>query len=379
MCGNLIELWAKPEEVTMLRYFFKNKSKRLKIMNKKKLEEGEKSLKKILLMMNYDTSNTLSENKVKTHKLHRILEEDNKDYKSLDSFIIDLPNLLKLPEEKFVERSKNILKKNGFEIKEAKPGVDAIYIYSVGNNIGKTFDLIKYGTYEVIKGIQNDIIKFINDNKGKTIDTKKYETLSEFVSDLPNLVKLTVSEFIDTSKEILSKNGFTIRKHLTISNSLQLIYRQSPSQLFRLKRDENSNINSVKGITNFIKNKNPEALTQVVSQTDVKNPDSLTQVVSQTDVKNKVKSPEKSEGIYRTKGDPYQYKVINGVWHTKGKTISNWTSLENNKDASKKLDTRFPNARKQKSDTLPIINPPQLAVTQPETGSEESYASIDDF
>ena len=38
--------------------------------------------------------------------------------------------------------------------------------------------------------------------------------------------------------------------------------------------------------------------------------------------------------------------------------------------------SRFPNARKQKSDTLPIINPPQLAVTQPETGSEESYASI---
>ncbi len=59
-----------------------------------------------------------------------------------------------------------------------------------------------------------------------------------------------------------------------------------------------------------------------------------------------------SNGIYTTKGDPYQYKIVNCVWYTKslknrGKIIKDWKSLEGNEDANKILDGRFPNARKK--------------------------------
>ena len=42
---------------------------------------------------------------------------------------------------------------------------------------------------------------------------------------------------------------------------------------------------------------------------------------------------ESEETIYKTPGDPYQYKVVNGMWMTKGLSIVNWTSLEGNKKA----------------------------------------------
>lgn len=56
--------------------------------------------------------------------------------------------------------------------------------------------------------------------------------------------------------------------------------------------------------------------------------------------------------IYKTPGDPYQYKVVNGEWFTKslenrGKIIPNWISLANNVKATNILDGRFPDARKK--------------------------------
>jgi len=51
-------------------------------------------------------------------------------------------------------------------------------------------------------------------------------------------------------------------------------------------------------------------------------------------------------GIYTTSpSDPYQYKVINDIWYTKGKTILDWKSLVNNKKANDILDNQFPDAR----------------------------------
>jgi len=54
-----------------------------------------------------------------------------------------------------------------------------------------------------------------------------------------------------------------------------------------------------------------------------------------------------SNGIYRTKGDPYQYKIVGCVWYTKGKKITDWASLEGNQNATNILDGRFPGARKK--------------------------------
>jgi hypothetical protein len=55
--------------------------------------------------------------------------------------------------------------------------------------------------------------------------------------------------------------------------------------------------------------------------------------------------------IYKTHGDPYQYKVVDGKWFTKslenrGIIIPDWISLETNIKATNILDGRFPNARK---------------------------------
>jgi hypothetical protein len=67
-----------------------------------------------------------------------------------------------------------------------------------------------------------------------------------------------------------------------------------------------------------------------------------------------------SNGIYTTKGDPYQYKIVNCVWYTKGKKITDWKSLEDNKDATGILDGRFPNARKKCKEDKPEQNKPTV-------------------
>jgi hypothetical protein len=65
-----------------------------------------------------------------------------------------------------------------------------------------------------------------------------------------------------------------------------------------------------------------------------------------------------SGSIYTTNGDPYQYKVVGCVWYTKslenrGKIIKDWKSLEGNNNATKILDGRFPNARKECKENKP--------------------------
>lgn len=65
-----------------------------------------------------------------------------------------------------------------------------------------------------------------------------------------------------------------------------------------------------------------------------------------------------SNGIYTTKGDPYQYKIVNCVWYTKGKKITDWKSLENNQKATDILDGRFPNARKKCKENKPSQTQP---------------------
>lgn len=85
------------------------------------------------------------------------------------------------------------------------------------------------------------------------------------------------------------------------------------------------------------------------------------------------------EGVYTTPGDPYQYKIINGVWHTKGgrgnKIIADWTSLANNDTAIGILNQRFPDAMKQ---TPATTEPPKTPA--PETGKEEEeVGDLNDF
>lgn len=85
------------------------------------------------------------------------------------------------------------------------------------------------------------------------------------------------------------------------------------------------------------------------------------------------------EGVYTTPGDPYQYKVIECVWHAKGgpNNIQEWKSLAGNENASKILDGRYPEAKKGCSPTptpTPAVEP-----ETPEIGGEEEYFDTNDF
>ena len=44
------------------------------------------------------------------------------------------------------------------------------------------------------------------------------------------------------------------------------------------------------------------------------------------------------EKIYQPAGDQYSYKVVDGVWFTKGPKIPSWKSLASNMTATNKLD-----------------------------------------
>ena len=52
-------------------------------------------------------------------------------------------------------------------------------------------------------------------------------------------------------------------------------------------------------------------------------------------------------GELRIPGDPYTYKLINGIWHTKGQKIKDWKSLANDKEAIEILNKKFPSFVKQ--------------------------------
>jgi len=66
-------------------------------------------------------------------------------------------------------------------------------------------------------------------------------------------------------------------------------------------------------------------------------------------------------GELRIPGDPYTYKLIDGVWHTKGQKIKDWKSLANDKEALDILNKTFPNVAKQ--------NFPNFNWTMPTPGS----------
>jgi len=52
--------------------------------------------------------------------------------------------------------------------------------------------------------------------------------------------------------------------------------------------------------------------------------------------------------IYSTPGDPYKYRLSDKCeWETKGKSITDWKSLENVPNAIRELDKRFPEAKKE--------------------------------
>ena len=59
------------------------------------------------------------------------------------------------------------------------------------------------------------------------------------------------------------------------------------------------------------------------------------------------------EKIYQGtgQGDPYSYKVVDGIWFTKGPKIPDWKSLEGNQKAIDKLDQTFQGARKGNTQT----------------------------
>jgi hypothetical protein len=58
------------------------------------------------------------------------------------------------------------------------------------------------------------------------------------------------------------------------------------------------------------------------------------------------------EKIYQSAGDPYSYKVVDGVWFTKGPRIPSWKSLSNNTAATTKLDKAYPGVRTSKGTGL---------------------------
>ena len=54
-------------------------------------------------------------------------------------------------------------------------------------------------------------------------------------------------------------------------------------------------------------------------------------------------------GELRIPGDPYIYKLLNGVWYTKGQKIKDWKSLTNDKEAIEVLNKTFSSIVKQNS------------------------------
>ena len=69
--------------------------------------------------------------------------------------------------------------------------------------------------------------------------------------------------------------------------------------------------------------------------------------------------------IYTTPGDPYQYRLSDDCeWETKGKSITDWKSLENVPNAIRELDKRFPNAKKECGQSTPVIPPPAPSTTE---------------
>jgi hypothetical protein len=68
------------------------------------------------------------------------------------------------------------------------------------------------------------------------------------------------------------------------------------------------------------------------------------------------------EKIYQPAGDQYSYKVVDGVWFTKGPKIPSWKSLASNMTATNKLDKSYPGVRVAKNTGSQIDNRAASAV-----------------
>ena len=60
------------------------------------------------------------------------------------------------------------------------------------------------------------------------------------------------------------------------------------------------------------------------------------------EVESKIILEQATEGkIYKSKGDPYEYKIENGNWFARGNNLSKWTSLRGNTKAVNILNKRY--------------------------------------
>jgi len=85
---------------------------------------------------------------------------------------------------------------------------------------------------------------------------------------------------------------------------------------------------------------------------------------------------EQEEKIYKKKGDPYEYKVVDGVWYTKGLKIKDWRSLKGNQKAIDTLNKRHPEAMSKSTtsntDTKTTTNNTDTKDTKTTTSTTDS-------
>ena len=126
--------------------------------------------------------------------------------------------------------------------------------------------------------------------------------------------------------------------------------------------DGSENIGSTQSGESFTRGDGQESTSEKEPDPDaVRNVGSVTDASSTTDTTDPLANNTNPNGgpnpledpnteLYTTPGDPYQYKVVDGVWYTKGSrkdgtgNIPEWTSLENNQKANDILNKRHPDA-----------------------------------
>lgn len=126
--------------------------------------------------------------------------------------------------------------------------------------------------------------------------------------------------------------------------------------------DGTENIGSTQSNESFTRGSGQESTSEREPDPDaVRNVGGVTDAASTTDTTDPLANNTNPNGgpnpledpntdLYTTPGDPYQYKVVDGVWHTKGArkdgtgNIPEWTSLEDNQKATDILNKRHPDA-----------------------------------
>lgn len=126
--------------------------------------------------------------------------------------------------------------------------------------------------------------------------------------------------------------------------------------------DGSENIGSTQSNESFTRGAGQESTSEKEPDPDaVRNVGGVTDAASTTDTTDPLANNTNPNGgpnpledpntdLYTTPGDPYQYKVVDGVWYTKGArkdgtgNIPEWTSLEDNQKATDILNKRHPDA-----------------------------------